>query len=133
MFGTGKATLTQSFSESLKEREQLAASCFRARTVLEWKDTAPFIPTIAYTNSVSLHSALGEVLTHDPGSSAKNMTKQSEGLLKVPLLPNNLAVIDVLGERGAMWEVELFPSIPLISAAHLPLKFLAKSRSGFEI
>lgn len=143
MAGTGKTTIACSFSESLEERKQLAASFFCARTVPECRDATRIIPTIAYQlarYSVPFQSALCEALGEDPDVGSKNMTKQFEQLLEQPLLkvkdaiPDNLVVvIDALDECDDMREVELLLSVLLKSVADLPMKFFVTSRPELEV
>lgn len=143
MAGTGKTTIACSFSNWLEEQKQLAASFFCTRTSPECRDASRIIPTIVYQlarYSMPFQSALCEVLGRDPDIGSKNITKQFERLLKVPLLkvkeaiPENLVVvIDALDECDDRRGVKLVLNMLFKFAPSLPLKFFVTSRPEPEI
>ncbi|KAB5587931.1 hypothetical protein CTheo_8627 [Ceratobasidium theobromae] len=143
MAGTGKTTIVCSFSNYLEERKQLGASFFCTRTSPECRDASRIVPTIAYQlarYSIPFQSALCEVLGHDPDIGTKNIVKQFERLLKVPLLqvkeaiPENLVVvIDALDECEDRHGVKLILEVLFKFAPGLPLKFFVTSRPEPEI
>ncbi|KAB5590179.1 hypothetical protein CTheo_6372 [Ceratobasidium theobromae] len=143
MAGTGKTTIACSFSKSLDERKQLAASFFCTRASPECRDASRIVPTIAYQlarYSIPFQSALSEALGNDPDIGSANILEQLRRLLKEPLeevktaIPENLVVvIDALDECDNKNSVELILNTLFAIAADLPLRCFMTSRPNPEI
>ncbi|CAE6455424.1 unnamed protein product [Rhizoctonia solani] len=88
MAGTGKTTIAYTFCEQLEERKLLAASFFCARSSADCRNVSRIVPTIAYQlarYSIPFKSVLCQTLDQDPDIGTKNLKKQFEQLLEVPL------------------------------------------------
>ncbi|CAE6447963.1 unnamed protein product [Rhizoctonia solani] len=143
MAGTGKTTITYTFSERLEHLELLGASFFCTRATADCRDLTRIIPSIAYQlarYSVPFQSALYDILGREPDIGSKNTQKQFERLIRDPLLtamdamPDHIVVvIDALDECDNRNGVENLLDICLRYAAEVPLKFLITSRPEPEI
>ncbi|CAE6444653.1 unnamed protein product [Rhizoctonia solani] len=143
MPGTGKTTIAASFSRTLENQKQLAASFFCTIASPECRQVKRIIPSIAYQlarYSTPFKRTLCEILGSDPDLTSKNISKQFERLLKEPLgkakaaIPDNLVVvIDALDECDDKNGIELLLDMIFKHTKEIPLKFFITSRPKPDI
>ena len=102
--GTGKSTITQSFSEAIANDGLLGASFFCSRDYLDRKELKNIFPTLAYQLACRYPQFRSKVITSlkkDPTLVHSSLISQLENLLVNPLSGENITcviVIDALDE-----------------------------------
>ena len=102
--GTGKSTITQSFSEMVANEGILGASFFCSRDYLNRRELKNIFPTIAYQLACrypSLQSHIVTSIKKDPTIAHTSLISQLENLLVKPLSGANIScviIIDALDE-----------------------------------
>ena len=102
--GTGKSTITQSFSEMVAREGMLGASFFCSRDYLDRKELKKIFPTLAY--QLAFHfphfqNHITNVIKKDPTIAHASLISQLEVLLVNPLSGKNFScviIIDALDE-----------------------------------
>ena len=102
--GTGKSTITQSFSEIIAKEGILGASFFCSRDYLDRKELKNVFPTIAYQLACCYSHLRSHIITtikEDPTLAHTSLISQLENLLINPLSKENISciiIIDALDE-----------------------------------
>jgi len=102
--GTGKSTITQSFSEAVSKEGLLGASFFCSRDYLNRKELKHIFPTLAYQLACHyphFQNHIISIIKNDPTIAHASLITQLENLLVNPLSRANITcviVIDALDE-----------------------------------
>jgi len=102
--GTGKSTITQSFSETISNDGFLGASFFCSRDYLDRRELKNIFPTLAYQLACHYPQFRSKVITNlkkDPTLAHTSLISQLENLLVNPLSGGSIScviVIDALDE-----------------------------------
>ena len=102
--GTGKSTITQSFSETIDNDGSLGASFFCSRDYLDRKELKNIFPTLAYQLACHYPHFRSHIITtlkKDPTLVHSSLISQLENLLVDPLSRESIPciiVIDALDE-----------------------------------
>lgn len=138
LLGTGKTSISHTFSERLDAHQILGASFFCSRSTS--KDATCIIPTIANRLAASnptIRSAILEVLTNKRDVvdfSSLPLAEQFSSLITEPIkLATEIKgciviVIDAIDECSSPWMVETLIRTILDCVTNLPLKFFITSR-----
>ena len=144
--GTGKSTITQTFSEMVAQNGTLGASFFCSRDYLERKELKNIIPTLSYQLACqypSLRSRIIQTIKKNPSVTRTSLITQLKDLIVDPLSSTGIScviVIDALDEC-----IDDQPASALLSVLgryvkHLPsIKFFItgrpepRIRTGFRL
>jgi len=102
--GTGKSTITQSFSEAVAKRGLLGASFFCSRDYLDRRELKHIFPTLAYQLAYHyphFQDQIISIIKGNPTLAHTSLISQLENLLVNPLSRTNIScviVIDALDE-----------------------------------
>ena len=102
--GTGKSTITQSFSELVAKEGSLGASFFCSRDFLDRKELKKIFPTLAYQLACRyphFRSHIISTIKKDPAIAHASLISQLENLLVNPLSRKSIScviIIDALDE-----------------------------------
>ena len=144
--GTGKSTITQSFSEMIANDGLLGASFFCSRDYLDRKELKNIFPTLAYQLACrypQFQTHIIGTLKKDPTLAHTSLISQLENLLVNPLSRESIScviVIDALDECTDDQPASAILSVLGQFAKHLPLvKFFItgrpepRIRTGFRL
>ena len=102
--GTGKSTITQSFSETIANDELLGASFFCSRDYIERRELKNIFPTLAYQLACHYPHFRSNIITSlkkEPTLAHTSLISQLENLIVKPFAGGNIScviVIDALDE-----------------------------------
>ena len=102
--GTGKSTITQSFSEQVAKEGMLGASFFCSRDYLDRRELKKIFPTLAYqlaSHFPHFQTHVTNVIKKDPTIAHASLISQFENLLINPLSGENVScviIVDALDE-----------------------------------
>ena len=102
--GTGKSTITQTFSEMIAETGILGASFFCSRNYLDRRELKNIFPTLAYQLACrypAFRSHIVRVIKQDPSVARNSLISQLKHLIVEPLSSTNIScviIVDALDE-----------------------------------
>ena len=102
--GTGKSTISQTFSETAANTGMLGASFFCSRDYLSRKELKNIFPTLAYQLACrypTFRSHIIQVIKQDPSVAQNSLISQLKDLIVDPLISTNIScviVVDALDE-----------------------------------
>jgi hypothetical protein len=138
MAGTGKTTVSYSFSEHLEKSKMLGATFFCSRLVDECTRVERIFPTIAYWLARRIPAMAGsllELLRKDPDAANHSLNKQFTDLVVNPLTDAGgtfkeqlIIVIDALDECADQEQVKQLLSVIFHHSPKLLIKIFITSR-----